>query len=242
MRVTCSAALISTGLALMACGGDSPTDPGETDPVPVATVELSLTADTLSAGRSIQLSATAKEASGNTLPGRSASWTTDNASIAQVNSTGLVTGVNKGSTVIHASIEGVSTSAHITVVVGVTGSWMGSVMAAGTTCPLILALTETLDGVITGGGLVEEPCNAASFASSGMHGVGGRADSVHLVLSFEDEGDVVLDGTFDGVGAMSGLLLQTPCTGTECPWTLERTSIVTSTTSIPVVTANREAR
>ena len=232
MTVMSSKALACLVLAAVACGGDS-TDPGEPNPAPVATVELSTTADTLQAGTATQLTATAKDADGNTLTGRKAAWTSDDAKIAAVSASGLVTAVNKGTTGIHATIEGVNTSAHITVVVGASGSWTGSAKAAGSDCPMILALTETLEGTVAGGGLVEEPCNQSSFTVSGMHGAGGVADSVSLVLSFEDQGDLPLGGTFDGVDTMSGFLVQGPCTGTSCPWSFTRTSVVTAVTASP---------
>lgn len=229
LRITLTAATAAGTCLALACGSDS-TDPGDPDPAPVATVALSATVDTLQAGSSTQLTATAKDADGNTLTGREASWTTDDAKIATVSASGLVTAVNKGTTGIQVTIEGIDKSAHITVVVGATGDWAGSAKAAGSDCPMRLSFDETLDGTIAGNGFVEEPCNESLFTLSGEHGVGGVADSVQLVLSFEDQGDLPLNGTFDGAGTMSGFLIQGPCTGTSCPWSFTRTSIVPTVT------------
>jgi len=69
----------------------------------------------VSAGQTVQLTATVKDASGNTLTGRTVTWTSSSIAAATVNGSGLVTGVAAGSTTITATSEGHSGTAAITV-------------------------------------------------------------------------------------------------------------------------------
>jgi hypothetical protein len=67
-------------------------------------------------GATVQLTATLKDANGNTLTGRTVAWTTSNASFATVNSSsGLVSGVAAGSATITATSEGKSGTSAVTV-------------------------------------------------------------------------------------------------------------------------------
>ena len=83
--------------------------------VPVASVVVSPTQPTLTVGQTVQLSATARDAAGQPLPGRVATWSTSAASVATVSSSGLVTGVTAGSATITATIDGQTGSATVTV-------------------------------------------------------------------------------------------------------------------------------
>src|SRR6266540_2456443 len=61
-------------------------------PVPVASVAVSPATASIQAGQTVQLTATPKDAGGNTLSGRTVSWASSNTGVATVNSSGLVTG------------------------------------------------------------------------------------------------------------------------------------------------------
>jgi len=89
---------------------------GSQPPAPVATVTLTPASATVNEGQTLQLAATLKDANGNTLVGRSITWSSSNPSGAGVNGTGLVTGVTAGSATITATSEGHSGSSAITVV------------------------------------------------------------------------------------------------------------------------------
>src|SRR5881396_3720701 len=89
---------------------------GSQPPAPVATVTLTPASATVNEGQTLQLTATLKDANGNTLVGRSITWSNSNPSAAGVNGTGLVTGVVAGSATITATSEGKSGSSAITVV------------------------------------------------------------------------------------------------------------------------------
>src|SRR5881409_4402228 len=72
---------------------------------PVASVTVSPAQATVAPGGSIQLTAVAKSASGTTLAGRAFTWSTNDAAVAKVSPSGLVTGIALGSTTITATSE-----------------------------------------------------------------------------------------------------------------------------------------
>ena len=82
---------------------------------PVASVTVSPATASLTVGQTAQLTATTKDANGNILSGRPVTWSTSNASVATVSSSGLVTAAGAGSATITAMSEGKSGTATITV-------------------------------------------------------------------------------------------------------------------------------
>jgi uncharacterized protein YjdB len=83
--------------------------------VPVATVTVTPAIATLVAGRTLQLTATPKDALGNPLSGRVVTWSSNALGVAAVSGTGLVTGLGIGAVTITATTEGQSGSAAVTV-------------------------------------------------------------------------------------------------------------------------------
>jgi len=83
--------------------------------VPTASVRITPSSLTLTAGSTGSLVAQALDAGQNVLNGRIVAWTTQNASIATVSNAGLVTAVNAGSTTLTATIEGKAATATVTV-------------------------------------------------------------------------------------------------------------------------------
>ncbi len=83
--------------------------------VPVERVTLSPTSTTIAVGANLQLTATIRDAAGNVLTGRSLTWLSGSPSIARVSSTGVVTGVGKGTVLIFAESEGKRAQASVTV-------------------------------------------------------------------------------------------------------------------------------
>jgi hypothetical protein len=81
---------------------------------PVAAIDLP-DADTIVAGTDITLTATLRDSDDNVLTGRSVSWTTSNALVATVSTTGIVSGVGAGQATITASTEGVQAQTLVTV-------------------------------------------------------------------------------------------------------------------------------
>src|SRR5712692_885010 len=91
------------------------TSPSGGGSVPVAAVTLSLASASLTAGQTVQLTATPKDANGNPLSGRVITWTSSAAAVAAVSGSGLVTGVAGGAATITATSEGQSGTAAFTV-------------------------------------------------------------------------------------------------------------------------------
>jgi uncharacterized protein YjdB len=87
-------------------------------PAPVASVTVTPSAPTVTAGQTVQLTATLKDAQGNVLTGRTVTWQSSDLTRATVSSSGLVTTLltGKGKTVvITATSEGVSGTSTVTI-------------------------------------------------------------------------------------------------------------------------------
>jgi triacylglycerol lipase len=124
MRPSLKPAVLAT--LFLACSGDSPSGPTPPPPPPppaVASVRLSRDTATLVPNATVQITAAALDAAGQTLD-RSAGWTSSDETKARV-ANGLVTGVASGAATITATIEGKTAQAAVTIVDG------GLVTAAG---------------------------------------------------------------------------------------------------------------
>jgi uncharacterized protein YjdB len=111
--------------------------------VPVASVTVSPTSASITAGATQQLSAATKDAAGNTLTGRVVTWASSNTAVAMVNGAGLVTGVASGSTTITATSEGKSGTSAITVSTVPVASVSVSPASANLTTGQTVQLTAT---------------------------------------------------------------------------------------------------
>jgi glucose/arabinose dehydrogenase len=109
---TVSSTLI-LAVMMSACGDDGAG--GIQEPEPVKSVTVTAPTTTVQVGQSVQLTATARDASGAVVEGRTFEWTTVNAAVASVSSTGMVTGLAEGQAEIRASTEGVTGSVTLTV-------------------------------------------------------------------------------------------------------------------------------
>jgi len=98
-----------------ATGGKSGTSTITAAIVPVASVVVSPASASVATGNTVQLTATPKDSVGNTLTGRTITWSSSATSVASVSSSGLVTGVTIGSATITAATGGKSGSSAITV-------------------------------------------------------------------------------------------------------------------------------
>ncbi|HEX6694047.1 MAG TPA: Ig-like domain-containing protein, partial [Longimicrobiales bacterium] len=90
--------------------------------VPVATVTVTPRMDTTVVGTSVRYVATLRDAAGNTLTGRTVSWTSSNTAVARAASDGTVSGMAPGGSTIHAVAEGVVGSAQVYVVAAPRGT------------------------------------------------------------------------------------------------------------------------
>ena len=84
---------------------------------PVASVSVSPTSVSQTAGTTQQLAATLKDASGNALTGRPVTWASSNPAVASVSGSGLESSVTAGSATVTATSEGQSGTATVTVTV-----------------------------------------------------------------------------------------------------------------------------
>lgn len=100
-------------------GGRSGTASVTVTATPVASITLNASAITMAAGDVRVLIATAKDAAGNTLSGRSVAWTSTNLSVVdgyEFGDAAVITGLAAGSAIVGATVEGKSASVVITVV------------------------------------------------------------------------------------------------------------------------------
>lgn len=83
--------------------------------VPVSSVEVSPAALEVVQGDEEALSAVPRGGDGQALAGRTVEWSSDNADVASVNGEGRVEGQSPGTTRVHATADGVTGSADVTV-------------------------------------------------------------------------------------------------------------------------------
>ena len=124
---TTVATLTATGLATAMSPGTTTiaaTSEGKTStavltvkaPAPVASTTVILAADRIVSGATSEIaSATLRDVDGNTLAGRTVTWSSSNPSVATVDSAGRINALAPGAATISASSEGKSATASITV-------------------------------------------------------------------------------------------------------------------------------
>jgi uncharacterized protein YjdB len=165
--------------ALQACsGGGAPITggndtPGGGTPVPVATVVVSPATQTVRVNFTAQLSASPRDANGNTLD-RAVIWSSVDDRIARVSAAGLVTAVGPGTTFIRAESNGRFGSAQIAVpgpVATVTVTPVGNVMRAGTDQQYTATLHDAAGNVLTDRVVVWSTTNVAVAAVNNATGL-----------------------------------------------------------------------
>jgi uncharacterized protein YjdB len=113
-------------------------------PVPVGSVTVTPATKSLVAGTTTALTATVKDANGNTVTNRPVTWSSSDPLVATVSSTGVVTAVAPGSATITATSEGQSGSSAITV----TPVPVASVTVQPPTMALVVGQTATATAVL----------------------------------------------------------------------------------------------
>ncbi len=129
--------LAAAALALSACGGsDAPTGTVTPAPAPppaasaVASVVVTTALDTLEAYDVVPLRATVRDAQGNALTDRAVRWTSSDPAVATVDATtGVLTGVDRGTVTVTATSEGKSGTASRVVVIRYRSITAGSMHA-----------------------------------------------------------------------------------------------------------------
>ncbi len=162
-----SSALLLVALLASACGGGTAAPnppPPPPPPTPVATVTVDPVSATVGPTQTVQLSASTKDAVGNTLSGRSVAWSSSSTAAATVDGNGLVTAVAPGAATVTATSEGRSGTAQITVqapVASVTVTPATASIFTGATAPLAASLKDAASNVLTGRPIAWSTGNAA---------------------------------------------------------------------------------
>ena len=158
-------------------------------PEPVATVEVSPASPSVNVGGTVQLTAIARNTSGQVLGGRVVSWASSAPGIASISSSGFVTGIALGTASMIATIDGKQGSTLVSVrqpVASVTVTPSTSSITAGQTVPLTAILRDASNNVLTGRVVAWSSSNIAiaTVSTSGVvTGVGGG--SVTITASSE---------------------------------------------------------
>jgi uncharacterized protein YjdB len=181
-----------TGLATVvaACGADGKNPAA---PVPVASITLSTNVATVVPAQTLQLTATVKDASGNTLNGRVVSWASSDESKLRVDATGLLTGVAPGAAQITAISEGRTARADVNVrdggLIGATG---GTVSAGNGAVTLAVPAGATSQPIaVTVDPAVSAPQDPRAVAGAAFEfGPNGAvfAQPVSLTLRYQPSG------------------------------------------------------
>ena len=152
----------------IACGGDS------SGPPPVASVDVSVPGAALQVGGTVQLTATARDASGGVLTGRPVTWTSSSTGVATVSTSGLVTAVTIGSAAITATIGGKAGSQIVNVVpppvASVSVTLASSTVQAGQNTQATAVTRDASNNVLTGRPVTWASANPqiASVSSTGL--------------------------------------------------------------------------
>jgi uncharacterized protein YjdB len=143
-------------------------------PAPVASVDVTPAADTLTVGSTVQFTAVARDAEGNVLSDRAMSWLSRDTAIAAVTAAGLVTGITTGAVYVTATSEGQADSALVTVVpvpvASVRVSPATASVAAGSTVQLAATTLDAAGNLLTGRAVTWSTSEAAiaTVSSSGL--------------------------------------------------------------------------
>ena len=178
---------------IASCGGDSPSGP-DPDDTTVSAVSVAPGTNSLTfVGETAQLSASARNASGNPVNGTSFQWSSSSTTVATVSGTGLVTAVGNGTAIITAAAAGttVSSTAQVTVqqaVADVSVSPPEGDLNAGSTLQLSATATDA-------GG---EEVQSASFTWSSSDDALASVASDGLVRGKAGGGTVVITATSGG--------------------------------------------
>ena len=148
-------------------------------PAPVASVTVSATSTSMLVGQSQPVAVVLKDAQGNTLSGRTISWTSSNLAVITTAPNGTVTAVGAGTATVTATSEGKSGSLAFTVtsptpppasVASVTLSATGTSLAVGQSMQVTATLKDGHGTVLTGRTISwsSSAPNVASVSASGM--------------------------------------------------------------------------
>ncbi len=157
----------------------------------------------LTTGQTVQLTATPKDANGNTLTGRVVTWGSSNTAVATVNGSGLVSGVAAGSATITATSEGKNGTATLTVTLVPVASVGVSPASASVTTGLTVQLTATpkdANGNVLSGRTIAWASSAPSVATVSGSGL----------VSGVSAGSATITATSEGKSGTAGITVTAP--------------------------------
>jgi uncharacterized protein YjdB len=163
--------------------------------VPVASVTITPSLDTLIVGQQVQLAATTKDANGNTLTGRAIAWLGSDDNVAVVTSTGkVIASQTPGTMTVTATSEGITGTATIVVlqapVAAVAISPLTQTVVVGSSTPAFTAVTKDGSGNVLTGRVVtfasSDPTIATINSSTGV-ATGVAPGSVSITASSEGQ-------------------------------------------------------
>jgi len=175
-------------------------------PVPVvavASVVLSPSPISVTAGQTVQLSATTKAADGSTLTGRALTWASSNAKVATVSSSGLLTGVGAGTAAISAMSEGQADTASaevapsIVAVASVIMNDSADTLAVGESKQLVATPKDAQGSALTGRTITwtSSRTGVATVSASGL---------VNAIAA----GSATITATVEGKTATSAIIVE----------------------------------
>jgi uncharacterized protein YjdB len=173
-------------------------------PVPVANVSVTLSPSSLVVGQTANATATLRDAGGNDLTGRAVAWSSSNAGVASVNSSGVVTALSAGSTNIVATSEGQNGLAALTVsaapppapvpVASVSVSPATANVAIGQTQQLTATIRDANNNILTG--------RTVTWASNGTAVATVSASGLVSAIA---SGSATITATSGGVGGTASI-------------------------------------
>ncbi|HEY8311329.1 MAG TPA: Ig-like domain-containing protein [Gemmatimonadaceae bacterium] len=162
--------------------------------IPVAALSVTPASAALTVGQSASLTATATDASGNVLSGRSITWSSSNSAVATISAQGLVKAIGAGTATVTAASEGKSADAQIVVtsptpvpVASVAVSPSSSTIAIGATATLSATVRDA-NGATLSGRTVTWSSSAPQIATVSGSGVVTAVASGNATITATSEG------------------------------------------------------
>jgi uncharacterized protein YjdB len=178
---------LSPGGAIISATSEGRTTPASVtvSAIPVAAVQVQPSTLTLVDGQTGQLQARPVDGAGQPLVGRTILWFTNNAAVATVSSTGLVTAQAPGSAIITATSEGKSGTMNLTVTAPTPNAVVLApgqlVVEEGDTATLSAQVLDNLGNELPGATVTYSTSNAAVATVSAMGVVTGVAPGMATI-------------------------------------------------------------
>lgn len=202
---------LATGSAACGGGGDGGTAP---PPVAVASVSVALASASVTVGQSTSATATARDAQGNTIGGKTASWSSSDAGVATVSASGQVSGVAVGTADIVATIDGKTGQATVTVtpvpVASVTVTLNAPSISVGQTTQAAAVTRDAQGNPLAGRTITWSSSNiaVATVSASGLV-TGVTAGTANIVATSEGQSGQAALTVLPGV-SVSSFTLRAP--------------------------------